>query len=107
MSLVGEVIKLKGKTLKTLDRGHSFDILDLREKRILVRLHSTDNVRPIPYKDVEGSFNDLELRGEISLVEIKQKYSTIHPTYVAAILASLPNVEYRLRPIRLRMKERK
>lgn len=104
MNLVNEIINLKGKTLKTLDQGNSFDVLDFKEKRILIKLHATDNVRRVPYKDVEGSFNELRTRGEISRAEIRQKYSTIHPAYVAAILAALPGVEYELKPIRLYMR---
>ena len=95
-----EVRALQGKTLRTLDRHKPFGIMAASESEVLVRL-STGKVRSVVRAEIEGAFEALRRTGEINLKEIEKRHSARSMAYVAAILAELGGVEYRVRPVRL------
>ena len=101
MSIWSEIEKLQGKTLNTLDRKKPFDIVYVGEQTVIVRPHVRRLERPIRRQVIEDAFAELKLRGEISRCEIRDRYTSFNPAYVAAILSSLPGVTYLLKPIRL------
>jgi hypothetical protein len=105
MNLWQEIRKLEGKTLKTLDRKRPFDIITIDDTQIIVQPHVRNLPRPIKREAIEGAWRDLIRQKEISMTEIKSRYSDWSPVYVTAVLAELPNVEYQIRPIRLFYKE--
>ncbi len=105
MDCWNEIRKLKGKTLKTLDHGNPFYIIDVRERRVVVSPHASGKPRPIPREHVEHAFRELVNRGEISRSDIETNYSPRNPAYVAAILASLPGITHVTKAIKLKYRE--
>jgi hypothetical protein len=96
-----EIDKLKGKTLRTLDRGNPFDGVAVTDSDVIVQPHVRDMERKISRKEIEGAFRELSTRRELTRVKIHEQYSEFNTAYVAAILAALPGVEHKIRPIRL------
>ena len=105
MDIWPQIEKLHGKTLNTLDRKKPFDIVQVGEKKVIVRPHVRKLERPIRRDRIEGAYSELRLRGELSRCDIRDRYSNFNPAYIAAILASLPGVTFLLKPIRLYYQE--
>jgi hypothetical protein len=101
MNLWQEIKQLEGQTLHTLDHSNPFDILSVDRSKVTVRPHATDKERSVPWPQLENAFRELSVRGEISRVEIEHQHSPRNPAYVAAILAELPGVTHKTKPIRL------
>jgi hypothetical protein len=97
-----EIHKLKGRTLKTLDRGNPFDVVDVTERVVVVRPHENNKVRKIGRDRIEGAYKELIAKREITRSEIRSKYSEFNPAYIAAMLANLPGVTHITKPIRLK-----
>jgi hypothetical protein len=95
-----EIQALEGKTLRTLDRRKPFEIVMVAEKQVVLKV-STGKVRTVRRSEIEDAFCELTLRGTLSRSGIHERHSPYNPAYVAAILAELEGVTYRLRPIRL------
>jgi len=100
MACWNQVRALQGKTLRTLDRHKPFGIVAASESEVLVRL-STGKVRPVVREEIESTFGELQRTGELNLIEIGKRHSARSTAYVAAILAELGGVEYRVKPVRL------
>lgn len=96
-----EIHKLKARTLTTLDQGKPFDVVDVTERVVIVRPHAHGNERRVGRKRIEGAYNELMTKREITRGTIRAKYSDFNPAYIAAILATLPGVTHATRPIRL------
>jgi hypothetical protein len=101
MDIWAEVGRLHGKTLKTLDRGQAFDLVAVTDAGAHVRPHISDKERVIQRKEIEAAGRALVAKGTLSRTEIQQRYSLFNTAYVAAILAALPGVTHRVRPIEL------
>lgn len=96
------IYSLKGETLKTLSRSNPFDIVAVDEVSITIRPNSTNYERNVPRKEIEGAYNGLIIMGKITIKEIRDNgHSNFNPTYVAAILAELPNVSVQNNPTSL------
>lgn len=95
-----QVQTLEGKTLRTLDRHKSFEVVVTDDSQVLLKL-STGKVRPVRREEIEGAFRELEREGEIDLKGIEARHSPRSTAYVATILAELEGVKYRVRPVRL------
>jgi hypothetical protein len=92
---------LSGASLRTLDKGRSFDVTHVGDTSVTVRPHATGTERSIERDAVERAFEELAVRGELTRAEIQERYSSFNPAYVAAMLAEVPGVRVALRPIRL------
>lgn len=92
---------LVGKSLKTLDRRKPFDILECTDTYIIVRPHENKIERRINRQEIMNTLNELRMRKSITRSEIREHHAQFNPAYVAAILASLPDIEYKLKPITL------
>ena len=57
----------------------------------------------MPQSEIDGAYRYLLSNKEITRTTIEAEYSPRNPVYVAAILAALPGVRYKIRPIRLRL----
>ena len=57
--------------------------------------------RMISRSEVESTFNELWLSKEMTRAAIEDLHSDSNPTYVAALLAELPQVRYSRKPIKL------
>jgi hypothetical protein len=107
MDCWNEIRKLKGKTLKTLDQGNPFDVVDVTEHVVIVRPHKNEIERRVPREQIEDACKEMVTRGEITRVDIRANHTEFNPAYVAAILAQLPGVSHTIRPIRLRYQQGK
>jgi hypothetical protein len=105
MDVWDEVSNLNGKTLKTLDKGREFDILDISKNYLFIKIHSTGKERKIERRMIESAYRELALRGEISRADIEKRHAPRHPAYVAAILAETPGVTYTTSPIILKIEK--
>jgi len=101
MEIWSEIKKLKGTTLKTLDQNRPFDIVEVTDQKIIVKPHTRNIARTIERGAIEDAFGELALRGEITRADIRERYMSFNPAYVAAILATLPGATTLRKPIRL------
>jgi hypothetical protein len=101
MNIWGEVEKLKGQTLRTLDQHKPFDIVDVTEHAVIVCPHKSDAERKISRDEIENAAKRLLAVGQLTRTEVHAEFSEFNPAYVAAILAELPNVKHSIRPIKL------
>lgn len=99
--LWSEIKNLNGRTLRTLDRRKPFEILTVTENIVTVFPHSTRKEWPIPRAGIENAFRRLTVTGRLTLAELESEFTPRNPVYTAAILAEMPGVQCRLKPIRL------
>jgi hypothetical protein len=92
---------LDGLTLHTLDQKKPFRVKAVGDSGVTILVKKTRNERFISRSEIEGSFNDLWVIGELSRGDIRDRHSEANPAYVAAILSEIPGVRYKLKPIRL------
>lgn len=100
MDYWSQIRALKGKLLRTLDRRKPFEVVAVAENQVALEV-STGKIRTVRRKEIESAFRELTLTGAISRSEIQARHSQRNPAYVAAILAELEGVTYRLGPIQL------
>ncbi len=99
--LFSHLKSLEGQVLKTLADPKPFDFISIEDQEVIVRPHSTMKKRSIKYhKEIETSWHDLQLNKSITATQIKV-HSDWSSSFVSSILATIPGVNYRLRPIRL------
>jgi hypothetical protein len=104
MDLWQRISDLKGQTLKTLDQHKAFDVLVITDKSVILHLHSTGKERIVERERIEAAWRALQRQGTISRSDIQAKFSPRSSAFVAALLAALPGVTYRVRPIELSYK---
>lgn len=102
MDCWNEISKLNGKTLKTLDRGNPFDVIEVTQNAAVLRPHESGIERKVLRDEIESAYSELVSKGELTRVTIRTKYSEYNPAYVAALLALLPGVSCTTQPIHLR-----
>lgn len=98
-SLWSLVRPLAGRTLSTLDQKKPFTITAVTVDKVIMTPHTTDIERAISRDEIDGAWLELLQRGEITRQEIQDNHSGWNPAYVAAILAEMPGVTYKIRPI--------
>jgi len=101
MNIWMEIKYLKGRTLTTLDQHKSFTIVDVSETTVIIRPLSTKIDRPISREGIEAAMNHLLTTGQLEPKEIDSQFVPRSSIYVAAILATLPEVKHSVNPIRL------
>ena len=99
--LWSEIKGMKGLTLRTLDRQNPFEIIAVTESTVIVIPKSTGKERPISRVGVENAYRHLTVTGRLTLDELESEFTPRNPVYTAAILAKIPGVQYKLKPIRL------
>lgn len=103
MQFWSRILQLEGRTLKTLCKNKEFDIVCVKERSLDLNIHASHKDRFVHRDEIEGAYKELFKCGQITRVEIQKKYSPINPAYVAAILSTLPGVQYSLNPITLKV----
>lgn len=93
-----DVAGLHGSTLVTLGEHKSFRLNVLDDSAHVFHFDNGKMYR-IRRVDIEDAYDDMILLGSISLKEIQKWYSPFTASYVAAILAMLPNIRVHIRPI--------
>jgi hypothetical protein len=105
MDLAVELKKLQDKRLTTLYQNKPFEITQVSNDQIILKT-SKESHHPITMKEIRLAWNHLEKRKKLTRSEARDfGDSEINPTYVMAILASLPGVTHSLEPIILRLPE--
>ena len=95
------ISRLSGTELKTLERGRPFDVVAVDEVGVMLSPAVSGKPRTIQRLTLEGTFDALVDRRELSGVEIANEFSPFNAVYVAALLAALPDVAACTRPTRL------
>jgi len=98
------VVGLEGKTLHTLDQGHPFDVVEVGDKKMVIRVQSTGRLRNIRRAEIESAFQELQTARELSARDIGKRHAPWNSSFVSTLLAALPGVGHRLKPIRLYLK---
>ena len=92
---------LSGRELKTLERGRAFAVVDVAEEQVVLSPVVSGKPRTIPRGTLEETYSALRERRELTGLEIAEEFSGFNATYVAALLAALPDVAVCHRPTRL------
>lgn len=92
---------LDGRELKTLERGRPFEVSAVGAERVVVTPAVSGARRTIQRGTLEGAFNALLDRRELTGVEIAGEFSAFNAVYIAALLAALPDVAACTGPTRL------
>lgn len=95
------ICSLGGLELKTLDRGRPFEVLDVDNEGVLLSPVVSGKLRRIQRETMEGAFDALLVRRELTGLEIAEEFSAFNAVYIATLLAALPDVAVCTRPIRL------
>ena len=97
--------ELKGKYLNTLGQNRRFRVNGIQWNLILITT-STGTPRNVPLQGTIDAYNHIMNYGTLTRAEIRdKKYSDWNPTYIAAILASFPEIEHTTNPITLHKKQ--
>lgn len=95
------VENLKGKTLFTLAYKKAFEIIEINNNEVNILVHSTNKERKILKKNIDNAAKYLFSNKTITRIYIRDNFSEANPAYIAAILASLPDVTHKNKPITL------
>lgn len=101
MGVWEQIDYLTGQTLKTLERHKPFEVMEVTSSDIQIYIYSTLRKQRIKRVEIEGAWQELQKEGFITSSGIKSRYSKNNPAYIAAILASVPGVTHRIKPIQL------
>jgi hypothetical protein len=96
---------LYGKELRTLDKGHAFVVLGSEPTRWILRL-STGHLDYISHQALDRAWRQVQSGAELELADLNGLHRE-EGSYIASILAQLPNVGYRLYPLRMYLNETK
>jgi len=105
MDIWTHVKALEGETLATLDRNKKFKVCQVKNFEVVVIPAATGKHRPVPRKTIEDAYRFLVSNKQLSRERIEKEFAPRNPVYVAAILAKMPGVDYRLKPITLIYRE--
>jgi hypothetical protein len=89
------------RQLETLDEHKPFEITSVTHETIELVV-STGQPRTLPRADIEQAWNELTQRRRIARDRVTE-LAEFNVAYVMAILAQLPGVSYKLRPLQLTM----
>lgn len=93
-----DLTPLLGKSLSTLGHRKNFKIIDIDEKRIIIKPDSSGIERPIKFSEIQNTHNQVCTQGFINLKGIRA-YCEFSPVCIAAILVELPNISFTSKPI--------
>jgi hypothetical protein len=95
------ICNLAGRELKTLARGRAFEVSDVDTDQVTLSPVASGKMRMIQRDILEGAFNALLNRQELTSIEIAEEFSPYKAVYVTALLAALPDIAVCSRPTRL------
>ena len=107
MDLWNEIKNLEGKIIRTLLQQKPFEVVEVRDKAVIIKPFVRGIKRRVPRKEIEGAYRELISLGQISRSQFKALHSTWNLAFVAAMLAELPHVTHTIRPIILYYKSEK
>jgi hypothetical protein len=100
------VAKLKGRRLATIAQERVFQITEVWDDRVTVKVSSTGKVRNIARDEFEAVWREMGRQFKISWNEVRDKYSSVNPSYVMAILARMPGVRVSTSPLEIGLRYR-
>ncbi|OGO21014.1 MAG: hypothetical protein A2Z14_12680 [Chloroflexi bacterium RBG_16_48_8] len=71
------------------------------EAGMIIVPRSSGKERTITRSEIESAFNELWVSRELTLASIGDHHSEANPSYIVALLAQLPAVDFMVKPIRL------
>jgi hypothetical protein len=92
---------LRGKTLNTLGTSRPFTVKSVDETSLVIVPRSSGKERTITRSEIESAFNELWISRELTLKTVGDQHSDANPSYIVALLAQLPAVDFSVKPIRL------
>ncbi len=95
------ISNLLGRELKTLRYGHPFEVSEVEQAQVILLPVVSGKPRTIKRDTLEEAFCALLDRRELTGMEIADEFSPYNSVYIAALLASLPDVAVSSRPTRL------
>ena len=96
--------ELTGKNLNTLFQKKRFTVNGIQGNLILITT-STGTPRNVPLQGTIDAYHHIMKQGILKSTEIRENnFSDWNPAYIAAILASFPEIEHTVRPITLHKK---
>jgi len=99
--VISHLRKQFGQEFRTLARGRPF-VLEGIDGNLIIITTSSGSSRNVPLDGTIDAFNHVMKQGELLLTDIRRyKFSDWNPTYIVSLLASFPDIDYTLRPIRL------
>ncbi|MBI4234632.1 MAG: hypothetical protein HY686_09335 [Chloroflexi bacterium] len=98
------VRSLAGKNLRSLDQGSFFYVQSVDEKAIKIAPGTTASLRRIKRESVEAAWQALRSAGTVSRDELSA-HEPRNSAYLAAILATFPDVAVAINPITLTLKK--
>lgn len=78
--------------MQTIAQRRPFDITQIDEDEIAIKILSTGKPRHIPRADIEGAWQELVRVKHIDRKRIRPAYNEVSPVYILAMLAQLPGV---------------
>lgn len=91
---------LTGQTLKTLESQEPFEVIGVSATGVQIYIYSSLKKRGIYRDEIEGAWRDLQKEGTLTSSDIA-KHTKGNSVFIAAILASVPGVTFRIDPILL------
>ncbi|MBE9507113.1 MAG: hypothetical protein IMY86_03615, partial [Chloroflexi bacterium] len=96
-----EITRLAGRGIRTLGKGAVFDVLDVDDKAVRIKIASTGRDGAIYRRELESMWSVLTQQGELPQTVMRNQYSQFKAAYITAILATLPGVTHQINPVRL------
>jgi type I restriction-modification system DNA methylase subunit len=90
------------RQLQTLDEQKPFEITSVTHETVEL-IVSTGQPRTLQRGDIEQAWNELSRHGRVDRDQVT-RFANFNVAYVMAILAQLPGVSHKLRPLRLMFK---
>jgi len=90
---------LAGREMRTLARSERFAVEHVNDRQVDIIPRQTDKLRSVKRKEIESAWTRLVRDRKLTRKEIEDDYSPRNPAYVAAILASMPQVDYVTKPV--------
>ncbi len=97
----GDLARLDGKCLKTLEQRRPFTVLAVRETGVILKLQASGKQCQVSRESLQEAFDVLYARRELSLHEVSEAVGANQASYVATLLATLPNVAVCRKPMAL------
>jgi len=91
MDLHAELKKQEGQTLATLSHGKPFVVGAVTERGVMVHPAGSKE-RKVTWRQLDPAWTQLQRRGKLNQIEVRDNYSKVSSGYVLALLAVLPGV---------------
>lgn len=99
--MIEELGQLKNRIISTLAQNRKFEVLDVNQHSVVIKVRSTGNVRTIPMSQIEESWATLTTTGMLEQVQVMNDVESRSSAYILAMFAQLPGVYKKTKPNRV------